>query len=78
MLYKMRKCSTTEARKKLAAIVIAAAYKDERTLLTHYGKVLAAVVPVADLLKSGQMAKKSSVGKRSKSAPVRKLRAAKP
>lgn len=47
----MMRISTTEARRRLAEIVALAAYKGQRTVLTHYGRAVAVVATVADLRK---------------------------
>jgi prevent-host-death family protein len=45
----MLNLSTTEARRRFSEIVTGAAHKGQRVMLTHYGKPVAAVIPIDDL-----------------------------
>jgi prevent-host-death family protein len=45
----MLRIPTTEARKRFAELVTGAAYQGRRVLLTHYGKAIAALVPISDV-----------------------------
>ena len=50
-----------ELRRKMATIINRAAYGGERFELTHYGRRLAAILPITDLLKLIRFERKGTI-----------------